>query len=191
VIAVALSHVDAAGGVVHGLVVFPVSGSNAVPGETVIFVDSLPARAPRHWGGRPRTPRVVQRHQRFAPSVLAVVAGTTVQFHNRDRIYHNVFSVSPAKKFDLGQYPPARVNQVTFDRPGVVQLYCDLHPGEAGWIVVLPHRYFVQPERGGSFKLPWLPPGRYTLHLWHPTLGEKTRPLDVPERGNPSLRLSY
>jgi len=193
VIALVVLYVDAAGGIVRGEVTLPENdaGSAAVPGEVVVFVDSLPPQVARAWGRRTRPPRVSQARGRFMPRVLATVAGATVQFQNRDEVYHNVFSVSEAKHFDLGKYPPQAVNQVTFDRPGIVPIFCDIHPGEAGWIVVLPHRFFSQPARNGSFELPWLPAGRYTLHLWHPTLGEVSRPVEVPQHGDVRVALSF
>jgi plastocyanin len=192
VVALVVLCVDAAGGIVRGHVtVSGNDGAGALASEAVVFVDSLPPQTARAWGRRGRTPRVTQAHGRFIPRVLATEAGTTVQFQNRDEVYHNVFSVSEAKHFDLGKYPPQAVNQVTFGHPGVVPIFCDLHPGEAGWIMVFPHRFFSQPARNGSFELPWLPAGRYTVHLWHPTLGEVTRVVEVPPRGDVTLALSF
>lgn len=192
VVAVVALHGDATGGIVRGRVTLPASDASAsTAGEVVVFVDSLPQPAARAWGRRARALRVTQAHQAFVPRVIATEAGATVQFRNRDGVYHNVFSVSQAKHFDLGKYPPRAVNQVTFDRPGIVPIFCDIHPGEAGWIVVLPHRFFSQLARNGSFALPWLPAGRYTLHVWHPTLGEVKRPIEVPPRGDVHVAVSF
>jgi len=134
---------------------------------------------------------MTQERLRFVPSVLPARVGTTIRFQNRDRVYHNVFSVSQARRFDLGKYPPGEAHSVTFDQPGTVQLLCDIHPDETGWVVVLPHRWFTQPDRAGAFKLAWLPAGHYTLRMWHPRLGEKTRIVNVPKQGNVRVRLSF
>ena len=192
VVAVVALYGDATAGIVRGKVTLPAGGASAsAAGEVVVFVDSLPQQVARTWGRRARVSRVTQAHQGFVPRVLVTTAGTTVQFRNRDGVYHNVFSVSQAKHFDLGKYPPRAVNQVTFDRPGIVPIFCDIHPGEAGWIVVMPHRFFAQPARDGSFELPRLRPGRYTLHVWHPTLGEVKRPVEVPPRGDVHVAVGF
>jgi hypothetical protein len=127
---------------------------------------------------------VVQRNRQFFPRVTAVPVGSTVRFYNRDNVYHNVFSVSPAKRFDLGKYPPNAINQITFTRPGVVNLFCDIHPSMAAWVIVVPTRLFVRPAADGSFALPRLPSGVYTLLAWHPSFGRISRRIQVPKRGD-------
>jgi hypothetical protein len=120
----------------------------------------------------------------FVPRVLAVEVGTTVQFENRDRVYHNVFSVSPVRRFDTGKYAPRQVRPIAFEKPGVVKLYCDIDPSMAGFVFVVPGRHFTQPSTTGSFSLPDLPRGTYTLTVWHPTLGQRTRQVEMPEKGD-------
>src|SRR5262245_22137808 len=106
--AVVVLSTDAAGGIVRGEVKLPASGPEAQLRfeDVVVFVDSLPPQVARAWGRGTRPARVTQVGKHFEPRVLATEAGTTVQFRNRDEVYHNVFSVSPAKHFDLGKYPP-------------------------------------------------------------------------------------
>jgi hypothetical protein len=161
------------------------------PEDAVVWVDSLPPRVLRRCRHRLPAFRIVQRGWRFAPRVTAVAAGTTIRFVNRDPVYHNVFSVSPAKKFDLGKYPPRATNQVTFDRTGVVNLYCDVHPGMEAYVVVLPHRVFARPDRRGDFALPVLPGGAYQMHVWHPNFGVLHRRVELPARGDLRIALGY
>jgi hypothetical protein len=161
------------------------------PEDAVVWVDSLPPRVMRRYAHRLPAIRILQTGWRFDPRVTAVVSGTTVRFVNRDPVYHNVFSISPAKKFDLGKYPPRAVNQVTFDRKGVVNLYCDIHPGMEAYVFVVPHRVFARPNRRGEFVLPELPGGRYELRAWHPTLGYLRHEIEVPVRGAIRVTLGY
>jgi plastocyanin len=166
------------------------SGGQDVPSgldQAVVWVDSIPPSVAGFYRGARRRVRVVQSQRRFAPTVITVIAGGTVQFVNRDKVYHNVFSVSPARRFDIGKYAPRASHSVTFDTPGVVNLFCEIHPWMAGWVVVLPHRVYARPSRTGAFTLPWLPPGRYTVHVWHPRSGEQTRVVNLPERGETML----
>ena len=190
VIAMALVHADAAGGVVRGQVMLVARGIRLTPGDVVISVDSLPPSVARS-SARTYKANMVQDQQRFVPAVLPARIGTRVQFENKDRVYHNVFSVSRARRFDLGKYRPGQSHAVTFDQPGTVQLLCDIHPDETGWVVVMPHRWFTQPDGNGAFKLPWLPAGRYTLRAWHPRFGMKTRILTVPRQGEVSVKLNF
>ncbi len=188
-----LCSATAEAGIVRGRLELPrqTSGSDSALVEAVVYVDSLPEALMRKWGRQRSTLRIIQQNRRFFPKVVAVAAGATVRFQNKDGVYHNVFSVSPAKRFDLGKYPPRAVNQVTFDRPGVVNLYCDIHPGMAAYVLVLPHRLFTRPDRAGAFALPSLPPGEYTLRVWHPLHGEIEKRIVVPLRGDLRVELSF
>ena len=159
--------------------------------ETVVWVDSLPPKAMRRYRPNRATARITQSGRSFLPRVTAVAAGSPIHFANRDEVYHNVFSVSPAKRFDLGKYPPRAINRVTFDRPGVVNLYCDIHPGMAAWVVVVPHRVFARPTASGAFQLPDLPPGHYVLRAWHPNHGHTSGHVEVPQRGDVIANLRF
>lgn len=110
---------------------------------------------------------LAQQHLQFAESVLPVQAGTTVEFPNHDRLFHNVFSYSRPKRFDLGRYtagerPPPQV----FDRPGVVRLNCEIHPHMRATVLVLATPHFTRTDTNGAFRLTGLPAGRYTLRAW-------------------------
>lgn len=161
------------------------------PGETVIVLQKLPAgMAVPPPPARPR-PMLEQKQQAFAPRVLAVQAGTTVDFPNRDPIYHNVFSVSPARRFDLGKYAQGKSRSVRFDKAGVVNVYCDIHSDMAAWVYVVPHHVFAQASTAGRFTLPELPAGRYVLEAWHPDRGARTVPVDVPGNGEAAVTIRF
>lgn len=139
----------------------------------------------------PPLPSVALRHDSFTPRVLAGPAGSRVEFANRDRLYHSAFSVSNAKRFDLGQRPPGRRDTLAFPRSGVINLHCEIHPEAVGYLVVTPNRAHARPDAAGRFRLPKLPPGRYELHAWHPRKGELKLPFDVPRRGAVELNPTF
>jgi plastocyanin len=117
--------------------------------------------------GSPVRAELVQRNQRFEPQLLVIPVGSTVSFPNADPIYHNVFSLSGAKKFDLGYYPEGHTRTIQFDEPGVVQIYCHLHPNMYAAVVVTPNQWYTHPAVDGSFTLSHVPPGDYRLVVWH------------------------
>jgi plastocyanin len=160
--------------------------------DAVLSIEGVPAgvdeRLPA--AAAPR-PRLSQAQQQFTPRVLVVRAGTTVDFPNLDPIYHNVFSVSPARRFDLGKYPRGDSRAVTFPRPGVINVYCDIHSDMAAFIVVTPNRAFAQPDEDGAYQLPPLPPGRYTLVWWHPDFPGGRREVSVPESGDVTVDVGF
>lgn len=115
--------------------------------------------------------QVQQLDRRFSPDVLVVATGTTVSFPNMDPIFHDVFSLSKAKSFDLGSYDQGETRSVTFTKPGIVDVYCHLHPNMAATIVVTPNRWYAQAERSGRYRIADVPPGQYTLVAWHKAAG--------------------
>jgi plastocyanin len=160
--------------------------------DAVVYVDHVPAATESVLaaaGDRPA--RLVQQGQRFVPRVLTIVASTSVEFDNRDRVDHSVFSLSPTRPFDLGLCPRGSARLVDFPRPGIVDVYCDLHPSMEAFIVVLAHHGFARPDTAGEFRLPDLPAGTYVLHAWHPDLGEQTVSVTVPEVGLVAADPSY
>lgn len=171
----------------------------AQPGvsDAVIYIENIPEKSERklmHRGwfsSKPQIPRVIQQDRRFMPRVISVTQGTSVEFLNRDLVYHNAFSVSVARRFDLGRYPPGKANTVRFERAGVVNVHCDIHPDMSGYVVVVPNHAFDRPDSLGSYALPKLPPGRYALRVWHPRLGELRRDVEIPKHGNVELPLVF
>jgi plastocyanin len=161
------------------------------PGETVIVLQKLPAGMAVPPPPARLKPMLEQKQQAFAPRVLAIQVGTTVDFPNRDPIYHNVFSVSPAKRFDLGKYAQGKSRSVRFGKAGVVNVYCDIHSDMAAWVYVVPHHVFAQANAAGRFTLPELPAGSYVLKAWHPDRGERTVSVDVPRKGDADVTIRF
>jgi len=142
--------------------------------NVVLYLEAAPALRGHT---RPMPPPALRQHdEQFTPHILTIVAGTTVDFPNDDPIYHNVFSLSRAKSFDLGRYPRGHSKQIRFDTPGIVQVFCHIHADMSGYILVLEHPFFVVPDAQGHYALDGVPPGDYRLVAWH----ERIRPIVVP-----------
>jgi plastocyanin len=133
---------------------------------------------------RPVSPPVAQMAQRdltFVPLLLPVQAGTRVEFPNFDDTYHNIFSYSAPKRFDLGRYRADEkpVPAQLFDVPGLVTLRCDIHEHMRGLIIVLETPHFVTTDADGRYRLGGLPPGRYTLKVWLDSRTTLSRPVEL------------
>jgi plastocyanin len=119
---------------------------------------------------RPSSPveQVKQKNETFIPALLPIQVGTKVEFPNLDDIYHNIFSYSRAKTFDLGRYRPDErpIPSEVFDEPGLVTLRCDIHEHMRGLILVLDTPHFDKTEDDGRFRLSGLPAGHYKLKAW-------------------------
>jgi len=124
-----------------------------------------------------------QRNETFVPHVLAVTVGTRVDFPNSDRIFHNVFSLSKAKRFDLGRYPRGTSRSVRFDRPGMVRVFCEIHSHMSAFVLVFAHRFFDTTDESGRYRIQGVPPGTYTLAVWHEGEVRTTRAVRVPAEG--------
>ncbi|MBM3779253.1 MAG: hypothetical protein FJW23_13635 [Acidimicrobiia bacterium] len=111
-------------------------------------------------------PVMDQRNLRFLPQVLAVQVGSTVEFPNNDRVFHNVFSFRDGTRFDLGLYPIGASKLVRFDQPGVSRIFCNIHPQMAAYVVAVNSPYFAVSGADGSFVLPAVPEGTYTWRAW-------------------------
>jgi len=138
-----------------------------LPQKTVIYLEPIePGQQPL---ASYSSSRVIldQRDLMFYPHVLAVQKGTTVVFPNNDDVYHNVFSYSQTRQFDLGRYPQGQFRTVTFNTPGVVRIYCDIHAHMNAVILVLDNPYFTTPDEEGNYSIPDIPAGRYTIHFWY------------------------
>jgi plastocyanin len=133
---------------------------------------------------------LAQQNERFAPRILAIVAGQSVTFPNRDRLYHNVFSVSPTTSFDLGQYKSSDPPKTqTFEKPGLVPVYCNIHPQMISYVVVLENRAFAVTGEDGAFELRGVRPGQRALNAWMPGAQRVTRPLELAPGGSESAEL--
>jgi plastocyanin len=151
--------------------------------QSVVYLDPAPRAA--FEGREDIRPRMDQRNETFVPHVLPIVVGTTVDFPNNDRTYHNVFSLSKTKSFDLGRYATGKSRPVTFDRPGIVRVFCEIHSHMSAFILVFAHRYFAVTDDEGRYHLDNVPPGTYTVKVWNETLhGEPPkRSVMVPDGG--------
>ena len=149
--------------------------------KSVVYLDPAP-RAAFDARDEPRA-RLDQRNETFIPYVLAIVAGTTVDFPNNDRTYHNVFSLSKTRTFDLGRYAAGRSKSVRFDKPGIVRVFCDIHSHMSAYILVFSHRYFAVTDEEGRYRIDNVPPGAYTLVAWNDSVTESRR-IAVPEGGD-------
>jgi len=125
-----------------------------------------------------------QKDRRFVPELLVVPVGSTVSFPNLDQIFHNVFSLSKPKSFDLGNYPKDQTRTVTFTKPGVEFVNCHLHPNMSAAIVVTPNKWRATADRAGHFVLRDVPAGPYTVVAWHKAVGYFKQVVKViPNRG--------
>jgi plastocyanin len=134
---------------------------------------------------------LAQQNEKFNPRILPIVVGQSVSFPNRDRFYHNVFSVAPAMSFDLGQYKstdPPRTQ--TFAKPGLVPVYCNIHPQMISYVVVLENRAFAVTGEDGAFELRGVRPGKRALNAWMPGAQRVTRELDLAPGAETELELT-
>ena len=125
------------------------------------------------------TAELAQKDREFLAEVVAVPVGSTVSFPNRDPIFHNVFSLSRVKTLDLGNYPQDQTRTVTFAKPGIVPVYCHLHPNMTAVIVVAPSKWVTMPGGDGRYLLRDVPAGRHTLVVWHKAAGYFRREVEV------------
>ena len=131
--------------------------------EGVVFLrsegsESTPASMP--------VPVMDQKNAHFVPRIVVVPARGRVRFLNSDPMFHNVFSLSPVKKFDLGRYPKGNSKFVTFDHPGVVQVFCDIHAEMIGFVVVVDGLHYAVLEADGRYRITDVPPGSYDVAVW-------------------------
>lgn len=149
--------------------------------RAVVYLETAPRGA--FEDREPQRARMDQRHETFLPNVLAVTVGTTVDFPNNDSTYHNVFSLSRARRFDLGRYAQGRSKSVRFDRPGIVRVFCDIHSHMSAFIIVFNHRYFATTDGEGRYRIDAIPPGTYTVVAWHDGSNRDTRTVTIPDAG--------
>jgi len=128
---------------------------------------------------------VDQRGRKFIPRVTVVTVGTEVEFPNNDTIFHNVFAEFEAKRFDLGLYPRGHKRTQRFDKPGVVALFCSIHPEMSAFIMVVDTPYYAVADAQGRFQLDKAPPGKYALKIWHESGERLVQEVSWPPTGIP------
>jgi plastocyanin len=149
--------------------------------DSVVSIEGI-----QHEGKKSTTPKNLimdQRDMRFVPRVLPVLVGTTVEFPNNDNAWHNVYSASETKNFNLGLYAPKQGRSTAFDKPGVVRILCNVHPQMEAFIVVKAHPFFAATNKSGSYQLTNVPLGKYVLEFWHPDFGTRKIPFELVREG--------
>lgn len=150
--------------------------------DFVIYIDEpLDTVVPQ--SQRQQLVKTMQKDANFEPHVLPVMVGTSVRWPNEDDIFHNVFSMSDAKEFDLGYYKKEQVPEVRFDRVGRVDVFCAIHTKMHCIILVVPNPYHVVADEHGRFTLKNVPAGTYKVRAWHERLPSQVRELTVPAQG--------
>jgi plastocyanin len=139
---------------------------------------------------RPSSATIVMKGKRFAPRVVVVPVGGSVEFPNQDRILHNVFSVSGDNRFDLDLYKSPKSGTWTFRHAGLVRVYCNIHPQMSAYVLVRDNPFWARPAADGSFEIAEVPAGEWALKAWHERSGESTRPVTVAEDGVVELALT-
>jgi plastocyanin len=146
--------------------------------DAVVFVEEL--RSP------PVQARATmdQRNRTFIPHVMAVQIGTRVLFPNHDTVFHNVFSYREGKRFDLGLYPVGKTRLVTFDQPGLVRIFCNIHSNMSAFIWVVENSFFDKSDSSGQFRLAEVPAGERSVQVWSERFGSRRLQLSVPRVGS-------
>jgi plastocyanin len=142
--------------------------------DAIVYVDDIvvPTRG---------TATMKQENKTFTPAVLVVQKGTTVQFPNLDAFFHNVFSVTPDNSFDLGSYRQGETKGVTMSKPGVVSVYCNMHPQMVGHILVVPNGNYVRAGKDGFFRISNVPAGHHRIVAWAPDTRPAAAETDVSD----------
>ena len=149
--------------------------------RAVVFLETAPAAALE--AREPVRARMDQRNETFLPHVLTIDAGTLVDFPNNDKTYHNVFSLSKTRKFDLGRYAAGKSKSLRFERPGVVRIFCDIHSHMSAFIMVFSHSYYSKAEFDGRYRIDNIPPGVYTVAAWHEGETRERKTVTIPAQG--------
>jgi plastocyanin len=158
------------------------------PPQAVVFVQDAGGALPP---GRPGRASLDQRDETFVPHVLAITVGTIVDFPNNDKTFHNVFSLSRVRRFDLGRYGAGQSQSVRFDRPGIVRVFCDIHSHMNAFVHVFSHPYFAVTDADGRYRIDGLPPGRYTVAAWFEGDEAPSQPAVVGAGGGTELNFAF
>ena len=160
-------------------------------GHSVVYVESV---AGKTFPAPTSHPVMDQKGLVFAPHIMAVQQGTTVDFLNSDTVAHNVFwpAIGGDKKLtkNLGTWPKGEKKSFTFDKPGVVPLLCNVHPDMGGYIVVSPTPYYAETDDTGTYKIKDIPDGSYTVSVWHEGAKNQSKPVTVAGAGKADFALT-
>lgn len=153
--------------------------------DVVVFVEGVKAAKPK-----PGTLTMAMKAKSFIPHVVVVPVGGTVEFPNEDPIFHNAFSVSPENRFDLELYKKPKSGSWTFKAPGIVNVYCNIHPQMSAVVVVRDNPFYVKAGKDGAFAIEGVPAGKYTIVAWHERGGEQGVEVTVPAEGQVGTNLT-
>jgi plastocyanin len=143
----------------------------------VVWVEGPAVKPP------PLRATVEMKGKEFRPRVVVVPVGGTVVFPNQDPIFHNVFSVSGENRFDLDLYKRPKSGSWTFLHPGLVRVFCNIHPQMSAFVLVRDNPFWTRPDPDGGYRIVDVPAGRWTVKAWHERAGEVSVPVTVPEEG--------
>jgi plastocyanin len=152
--------------------------------EAVVWIEGPRARV------RPDPATVNMKSKSFVPRVTVVAVGAKVEFPNQDSIFHNVFSVSGENRFDLDLYKKPKSAGKVFEHPGIVRIYCNIHPQMSAFVLVRDNPYWARVAEGGGFSIADVPAGTWALKGWHERSGEVAQTVQVPESGRVSVSLT-
>lgn len=155
--------------------------------DVVVFVDGARPAKP---GATPATATMVMKAKTFVPHVMVVPVGAKVEFPNEDPLFHNAFSLSPENRFDLELYKKPTKGAWVFKAPGVVNVYCNIHPQMSAVVVVRDNPFFTKTGKDGSFTIAGVPAGKYVLVAWHERGGERSLEIQVPAEGQVAAELT-
>jgi len=171
---IALMALPLMAGNIHGKVVAHSVRNSA---DAIVYVDKI---AGKTFPPPAAHAKIDQKNMQFTPHVLAVMAGTTVDFLNSDAVLHNVFSPDAcADKFNLGTWPQGQVKSFVFKKECFASLLCKVHSEMEGFVAVLPTPYFAVTAADGSYDIKDVPDGTYTVKVWHPKLKAATKSVTV------------
>jgi plastocyanin len=172
--------------VVNGKVMFLTKrGQRPVIDETLVWLEPLSEKSPRRTGS---TFTMTTRNKAFLPHIMAVPAGSTINFPNEDPIAHNLFSLTPGNTFDLGLYRRGVGKPKKFESPGVVNVYCNVHPNMSAVLHIMTTPYYGFADANGNYSFD-VPPGKYRMTAWNEQGGSVTNDIEVGHRGLPSAPL--
>jgi plastocyanin len=168
-------------GIIKGMVT---NGGKPASGAVVSIEGLSPhdvrTQMPPH---KPSKKIIDQRSLRFIPTVVAIMAGDTVDFPNNDKSWHNVYSKGGANDFDLGVYPPGKTRSKKFDKPGVFRILCNAHPDMEAYVVVKEHPFFSVSDSRGNYRIEHVPLGKVLVRTWHPNSDIRSETVEIVREG--------